>query len=121
MTEAVNVPSHRGTDTGRRVLVICLCLLYFFALTLQHGNRHQNHVHCLKLTTPTGMRHGGMKGHQLKSIFVEVIFQIQFLFTIAIISSVVLLEGGLAIVTDDQCYAATLICIALFGISKAAL
>ena len=67
------------------------------------------------------MRHGQMKGHHLKSVFVEVILQIQFFAAIANVSSAVLLEGGLAVVNDDQCYAASLSCIALFGISKAAL
>jgi len=50
-----------------------------------------------------------------------VLLHIQFFTTIAIVSGVVLLEAGLAMVTDGQCYAANVVCILSFGLSKTSL
>lgn len=62
-----------------------------------------------------------MRGKQLKSNLVEVLLQIQFFATLAIILTVALLEIGLSIVTDARCYAAAMLCLIFFGIGKIAL
>lgn len=79
-------------------------------------------MHVSKLTNYLkGLRYCRMRGKVRKSSFVEILLHIQFFTTIAIILSVVLLEAGLAMVTDSQCHAASVVCILLFGLSKSAL
>ncbi|KAF1970929.1 hypothetical protein BU23DRAFT_537413 [Bimuria novae-zelandiae CBS 107.79] len=106
MDSAAELPAnaHAGESTERQIVVICLCLAYLFVLTLQHG-----------------IRYGEVQGQKVKSHFVEILFHVQFYATIAIICSVTLLEAGLAMVTDRQCHAATLLCLALFGVNKTSL
>ncbi|KAK7189611.1 hypothetical protein PSPO01_04614 [Paraphaeosphaeria sporulosa] len=112
----------RGESPSRQILVICLCLLCFFVLVFQHGTYPSPQSSLLLvLTSDQGIRFGQLHGKARKSRLLEVGLYIQFLTTIAIVSSVVLLEAGLAMVTDGQCYAASVVCILLYCISKTAL